>query len=93
MDPAQNALITQLTAPGSMSKKYRMTVIGLAVVLLIYLSAAAAFICNPLTMGPLLAFANSTSPIIGGMVAVFAGAQAAVDYRSTASLASRSMTP
>lgn len=92
MDPAQAALITQLTSPGGMSKKFRMTVIGLGVVLIIYLSAATAFVCNPLTMAPLLSFANATSPIIGGMVAVFAGAQAAVDYRSTASLASRSVS-
>lgn len=91
MDTAQTALVAQLIAPGSVSKKYRMTVIGLIAVFLIFVLTAGVFMYNPVNAGTFLSFAQTVITAVGGMVAAFSVAQAAVDYRSTASLASRSV--
>lgn len=83
---SQDALAAQLVTSGSESKKFRMTVMGLLAVLFVFMNTAIAYMLNPAALAPLLSFAQATVVGIGGMVAVYSGAQAAVDWRTTAAL-------
>lgn len=85
-EAAQTALVEQLTVPGAESKKFRMVVAGMVVDLAIVVLAGCAFLFNPAALQPLLAFAATAIASVSGLVAVYCGSQAAVDYRTTASL-------
>lgn len=88
-DESTVALATALAAKGRDSKKYRMTVAGLVGVLFLFLVSAGVVFFKPDTASFLLPLAQVAIPSVGGLVAVYSGAQAAVDWKTTSSLAAK----
>lgn len=86
---ATNALVSNLGSPPAASKKYRLTVMGMAVAVFLFLITALIFVCNPAAMLPLLDFARSVITAVAGIVATGLAGLAFVDYRTSASLASK----
>jgi hypothetical protein len=88
MDTAQGALIAQLSQPGSQSKKYRMTVIGIASVLFVLVIMAVLSFVNATAAKELAALATVVATAIGVMVGAYTGGQSAVDAKTAAAIAS-----
>jgi hypothetical protein len=65
-----------------------MTVMGLIAILFIFLAVFVLGLVNPSVVGAVTGFAQIVVASIGGLVAVYSGAQAAVDYRNASALAS-----
>ena len=81
----QSALVTQLQTPSSAAKT--MTLVGVSAALLVFLSTAAVAIYSPTVVGQLIPHASAVVASIAGMISVFSGARAAVDYKTTSALA------
>lgn len=85
-DPKQ-ALIAQLEKPPKCSKKYRIVVIGIGVVSAFFVIAIAALLFAKVEQATFIASVYQFSvTAIGGMVSVYAGSTAAVEWKTTESL-------
>lgn len=83
---AQNALIGQLGTPGSASKKFRMTVIGLLAILLVCFASFIVSALKPEIAGSVMTAVAVAIPSIATMISVYSGSQASVDYKIASGL-------
>ena len=84
MMDTQSALVAQLQTPSSAAKT--MTLIGVSAALLIFLVTAVVSVISPTTVGQLIPHSSAVVASIAGMIGVFSGARAAVDYKTTSAL-------
>jgi hypothetical protein len=77
---------TQLSTEPAESKKYRMVAHGMWIVMGIFGLATLVCYMKPEIAGHIAGLAQMTVTAIGGLVAVYAGAQAAVEYKANSVL-------
>lgn len=66
----------------STNKKFTMTVLGLILIMVIFASCLVLLFFVPTLAASVVPFAQVVVTAISGMVAVYAGAQAAVDWKT-----------
>lgn len=64
------------------SKKYTMTIIGLILIVAIFASCQVLLFFKPTLAGAMVPFAQIVVAAISGLVGVYTGAQAAVDWKN-----------
>lgn len=83
----QELLIHQKTRPATNSKKWRSTMIGLRIVCgIFFLTFLGILLDKPEKAIHYISLANYAILAVGGLIAVYNGAQASVDYRNTGAL-------
>jgi hypothetical protein len=80
----QTALVAQLQTPSSSIKT--MTLVGVGSAILIFSITALVAMVSPAIVGLLIPHASAVVASIAGMISVFSGATAAVNYKTTAAL-------
>lgn len=83
---ATQALATQLSTPAGESKKFKMVQRGMIYVVATYALSVIAMIFKPQLAVNISGPLTVVIAALGGLVSVYTGSQAAVDWRTTAAL-------